>query len=266
MPSPATSSATGPAEAPATFLAALAAQQRLDGARPLVTFYDDATGERVELSVTTYGNWVAKTAGLVQDELDGERGGLVLVDLPTHWLGAVWLGAAWTLGMAVTDDGRLAGQADVLVCGPDRLAEYAAPGPGARQEHPPVVALSLRPLAGRFTEPLPAGVIDYGAVVLAQPDVLMALEEPTGTDVAWRDAAGTVTQAELLAEATASPTPAPGGRLLTDLTPSSRAGLGTLLAPLVVGGGTVWVRNPAPGSWSTRADQERVSDVLRATR
>ena len=39
-------------------------------ARPLVTFYDDATGERVELSVATYANWVAKTAGLAQDELD----------------------------------------------------------------------------------------------------------------------------------------------------------------------------------------------------
>ena len=45
-------------------------------ARPLVTFYDDATGERVELSVATYANWVAKTAGLAQDELDVERGGL----------------------------------------------------------------------------------------------------------------------------------------------------------------------------------------------
>ena len=40
-----------------------------DPARPLVTFYDDATGERVELSVATFANWVAKTANLLQDEL-----------------------------------------------------------------------------------------------------------------------------------------------------------------------------------------------------
>ena len=33
-----------------------------DPGRPLVTFYDDATGERVELSVATFANWVAKTA------------------------------------------------------------------------------------------------------------------------------------------------------------------------------------------------------------
>jgi len=263
MPSPAASRPAVPPAVPATFPAALAAAQRADGARPMVTFYDDATGERVELSVTTYANWVAKTAGLVQEELDGERGGLVLVDLPTHWLGAVWLGAAWTLGMGVTDDRTLAGQADVLVCGPDRVAEYAARD-GAAAGRPPVVALSLSPLAGRFGDPLPTGVTDYGAVVLAQPDVLVTLEEAVGTDVAWRDGAGTVTQEQLLAEAAATTAPAPGGRLLTDLAPTTRTGLGTLLAPLVAGGGTVWVRNPAPASWSTRADQERVSDVLRA--
>src|SRR5690606_31992912 len=33
-------------------------------ARPLITFYDDATGERIELSGVTTANWVAKTANL----------------------------------------------------------------------------------------------------------------------------------------------------------------------------------------------------------
>jgi uncharacterized protein (TIGR03089 family) len=100
---------------PTTFPSALAALLRSDPSRPLVTFYDDATGERIELSVTTYANWVAKTAGLAQDELDAERGGLVLVDLPAHWQGAVWLGAAWSLGLAVTDDPSLADRADLVV-------------------------------------------------------------------------------------------------------------------------------------------------------
>src|SRR5689334_8516009 len=90
---------TGLPATPTTFPAALGTLLRREPARPLVTFYDDASGERVELSVTTYANWVAKTAALAQDELDAERGGLLLVDLPTHWLGAVWLGAAWSLGM-----------------------------------------------------------------------------------------------------------------------------------------------------------------------
>ena len=45
-----------------TFPVLLAELLRADAGRPLVTFYDDATGERVELSVATYANWVAKTS------------------------------------------------------------------------------------------------------------------------------------------------------------------------------------------------------------
>src|SRR5689334_24366219 len=190
---------------PATFPAALAARLRTDPARPFVTFYDDATGERVELSATTWANWVAKTASLAQDELDAERGGLVLVDLPAHWLGAVWLGAAWSLGMAVTDDPTLASDADLVVCGPAGLASYAP-----EAERVPVLALSLRPLGGRFTEALPDGVTDYGAVVLAQPDAFTAYDPPDADDVAWH---GGTTQRDLLAEAGASGVVEPDGRL-----------------------------------------------------
>jgi hypothetical protein len=45
-----------------------------DPVRPLVTHYDDATGERVELSATTLENWVSKTANLLQDELGRTAG------------------------------------------------------------------------------------------------------------------------------------------------------------------------------------------------
>src|SRR5581483_10873997 len=48
----------------------LAAEVARDGARPLFTFYDDATGARVELSVATTANWVAKTAGFLIDTYD----------------------------------------------------------------------------------------------------------------------------------------------------------------------------------------------------
>jgi uncharacterized protein (TIGR03089 family) len=244
---------------PATFPATLAALLRSDGARPLVTFYDDATGERIELSVSTYANWVAKTAGLSQDELDVERGGVVLVDLPTHWLGAVWLGAAWTLGLAVTDDPARAGTADLVVCGPEGVERYADQAPRV-----PVVAASLRPLGGRFTEALPTGVTDYGAVVLAQPDAFVAMDPPSGDDAAWLDGSGTATQADLLAEAARSTVVTAAGRLLTDVNPCTRAGVHTLLAPLVRGAATVWVRHPDDAAWASRAEQERATDLLRA--
>jgi uncharacterized protein (TIGR03089 family) len=239
-----------------TFAAVLADQLRSGPARPAVTFYDDATGERVELSVTTFANWVAKTAGLVQDELDVERGGLVLVDLPTHWLGAVWLGAAWSLGLRVTDDRALLDEADLVVCGPDGLETYAA-----AVDRVPVVALSLRPLGARFATALPPGVVDYGAVVLGQPDVFVPHDPPAGDDVGWVDGDGQRTQAELVGLAVET---SPGGRLLTDVNPCTAAGLATLLAPLATGGGTVWVRHPDESGWSHRHESERATAELRA--
>jgi len=236
-----------------TFADLLAAHVRAAGGRPLVTFYDDATGERVELSAVTYANWVAKTAGLLQDELGLERGGRLLVDLPTHWLGPVWLGAAWSVGLAVTDE-LGAPAPDVVVCGPERLEEHAACGS-------PVVALSLLPMATRFREPLPSGVVDYGAVVWGQPDAFAAYDQPTGADPAWQSSGTTLTQRELLSEAGSGPGATPGTRLLTPVNPCTRDGLVGVLGPLAAGGGTVWVRNPDPARWAHKAEVERATLV-----
>lgn len=242
-----------------TFSAALSELQRTDASRPLVTFYDDATGERVELSVATYSNWVSKTAGLVQDELDVEPGSLVLVDLPTHWLGAVWLGAAWSLGLCVTPDPSRATAAGLVVCGPDGVEEYAAAAAGR-----PVVALSLRPLGGRFVDPLPEGITDYGAVVLAQPDVLTAYRPPAAEDPAWSGAGQTLSQQQMLERSADDPVVEPGGRLLTDVNPCSDDGWRTLLAPLVRQAGVVWVANPDADRWQQRAEEERTTARLTA--
>lgn len=223
-----------------------------DGSRPLVTFYDDAGGERVELSVVTFANWVAKTAGLVQDELMLDRGARAVLDLPVHWLGPVWLAALWSAGLAASDDTSRLAEADLVVCGPDRLEEHAGAGV-------PVVALSLQPMAARFREPLPAGVVDYAEVVWGQPDLFVPADPPEPDDLAWYDATGTWSQRELLAEA-ATRTDL-HRRVATDVVPTSRPGLPALLAPLLAGGGTVWVRNAAPESWESRCREERALRV-----
>ena len=70
-----------------------------DPARPLVTFYDDATGERVELSVATFANWVAKTANYLQGDLAAEPGDRLALLLPAHWQTAVWLLACSSVGV-----------------------------------------------------------------------------------------------------------------------------------------------------------------------
>ena len=161
-----------------TFSAVLEGLLRGDAGRPLVTFYDHASGERTELSVTTYANWVAKTAGLLADEHDLERGQSLRIDLPTHWLGPVFLGAAWTVGLAVTDGD----DADAYVCGPDGLDRWARTARDAV-----VLASALQPLGTRFTEPLPPGVHDYGVEVWSQPDAWVAFDPPGPHDLAFGD-------------------------------------------------------------------------------
>ena len=55
---------------------------RTDPGRPLLTMYDDFPtpgSERIELSVTTFDNWVSKTANFLLDELMLEPGEPVAV-------------------------------------------------------------------------------------------------------------------------------------------------------------------------------------------
>ena len=96
---------------------------RNDPVRPLVTFYDDSTGERVELSVKTFENWVAKTANLLQGELSADPGEHVALWLPAHWQTAVWVCAAAACGVVVSTDPRVQTPVDVAVCGPESLCQ-----------------------------------------------------------------------------------------------------------------------------------------------
>jgi uncharacterized protein (TIGR03089 family) len=218
-----------------TFADVLARQLRADSSRPLITFYDDATGERVELSVTTYANWVAKTASLLAEEHDLERGQSLCVDLPPHWLGPVFLGAAWTVGLVVTgpDDA----EADAVVCGPDSLARWAS-----RAEDLPVLACSLLPLGVRFADPLPAGVHDVGVEVWGQPDAFTAWDPPGPDQLAWSD----TTQGELWRSAAAGSLLTDGGRLLSEANPASPPGIASFTEPLARGGSLVLVTHAGP--------------------
>jgi len=238
-----------------TFTDLLAEQLASSPGRPLVTFYDDSTGERVELSVATYANWVAKTASLLQDELGLVHGDRLLLDLPTHWLAPVWLGAAWSLGLVVTPPGG-PGSADGVVCGPAALERYAD------SAGVPVVALSLLPMAARFPTELPEGVLDYGLVVWGQPDAFAAYDPVLPDDLAWADASGELTQIQVTALGVGGDQPAV--RLLTDREAVSREGLGAFLEPLRHGGGTVWVASPRPDGWDDRAAAEHATTVVRS--
>ena len=233
-----------------TFDAALRAQLRRDPGRPLVTWYDHATGERVELSVTTYANWVAKAASLLVEEGDLERGMRLRIDLPTHWLTPVFLGAAWTVGLVVTSDD----DPDAVVCGPDDLEEWAA-----RADDLVVLACSLLPLGVRFATPVPAGVHDVGLEIWSQPDAFAPWDPPTAQDPATDGAYGETTQGALMESAAAGSLLTDGGRLFSMANPASPPGVATFTEPLVRGGSLVLVRRPDPGRLDATYAAERAT-------
>jgi uncharacterized protein (TIGR03089 family) len=232
----------------ATFNGVLTRVLKDDPGRPLITFYDDATGERVELSLVTYGNWVAKAASLLVDEHDLERGDTLRVDLPPHWLGPVFLGAAWTAGLVVADTDDPA----AVVCGPDGVPRWAE-----RAAEIPVLACSLLPLGVRFADPLPDGVHDVGLEVWSQPDAFVPFDPPGDADPAYDLGGVRRTQAELWSAAAAGDLLDDGGRLLSVANPTSPSGIATFAEPLARGGSLVLV---------AQADRERLEAIYVAER
>ncbi|MGH3497124.1 MAG: TIGR03089 family protein [Nocardioidaceae bacterium] len=224
------------------------------GPQPLFTWYDQADGARVELSVATTANWVSKTANLLQDSLGLASGSTVRIALPTHWLGAVWLLAAWSVGAVVTDGAD--GEADLAVV----TAEEA----GAATEGD-VVAVGLAPLGGPAGVALPQGVLDFGAEVLGHGDHFTAFGPPGAGSPAVRTAGVHQTQQELVEGVAATARRcglAIGGRLLTDATPTTADGHAAVLAPLLLEGSTVLIAHPDHTRLDELAQVERVTARL----
>ena len=133
-------------------------------AGPRITYYDDATGERVELSTATLANWAAKTANLLRDELGAGPGTRVGVLLPAHWqTAAVLLGIWWIGAEAVLDSSD-----DVTFCTRDRLDDA---GMGE------VAVLSLDAF-GKGYDDLPVGVTDYATAVRVHGDQVVPERNP----------------------------------------------------------------------------------------
>ena len=209
-----------------------------DPARPVRNYYDESTGERVELSGVTAANWVAKTSNFLVDELDAEPGTRIRLGLPSHWLRFVWVLSCWSVGAVVVDV-----DADIGVSGPDLAAD-----------EPIRVAASLRPLGGRFAEP-PAGFLDLGAEVPPHGDVFVALDPPTPETPALDLDGRRATQAEL-----ATSTEPSAERLLVEPGPLSRD-VDLVVAAGLGGGSLVVVANASADVIGRLAEQERARPV-----
>jgi uncharacterized protein (TIGR03089 family) len=239
------------------------------GDRPFVTWYGHGGG-RVELSFKTFGNWVAKTANLLVDELGaepGDRVGAVLID---HWQTPVVLAACWRAGVQVVavPPGAEAPEGLVAAFVHEELlppVRDALPGAGTV-----LVALSSDPL-GRSRHDL-GGALDYGRVVPGMADEFASTfagdGDPAGaalTTSPGTAGAEAATMAELLdrAAALAAATGlSDADRLLSALPVPTVAGAAAgLLAPFTTGAGVVLDRDPAR-FWKRVADERVAVAVL----
>lgn len=221
-----------------TFTAVLDHRLRREPGRPLVTFYDQLSGERVELSTTTWANWIAKAGSLLIDELGLERGDRLGIDLPTHWLGTVFLGAAWSTGLTVVPTPSRAEDLQAVVCGPASVERW-----GQHATELTVLACALLPLGVRFSDPLPEGVQDVGVEIWSQPDAFVPWDPVGPEDLAYDDSAHPRTQQQLWEEAAAGRLVG-DGRLLSVANPVTEPA--TLSEPLTQGGSLVLVAQAGP--------------------
>ena len=214
-----------------------------DPTRPLLTYYDDATGERTELSAVTLGNWVVKTANLLLDGCGLGEGDRAAVLLPPHWQTAAVLLGAWTAGLTVVREPTGAtGPVEVVFTTPDRLAE----APGAEHRF----VLGLAPMGAPLPEPPPAGWQDYAREVLAHSDQLPPYASPGAPG--WQEPAR---------QAAADAGLRPGDRVLVDAAAHPDP-VRWLLAPLVAGASVVLCAHLDPAAVEARVATERVTRVL----
>src|ERR1700734_2866045 len=141
---------------------------RADPVGPRITYYDDTTGERIELSAVTLANWAAKTGNLLRDELDAGPASRVAVLLPAHWQTAAVLFGVWWIGAEAV----LSGAGDLALCTADRLDEADASVAGGE-----VAVLSLDAF-GRPAPDLPVGVTDYATAVRVHGDQIVPEPHP----------------------------------------------------------------------------------------
>ena len=213
---------------------------------PRITYYDDATGERIELSTVTLANWAAKTANLLRDELGAGPSSRVAVLLPAHWqTAAVLLGIWWIGAEAVLD-----GQADIAFCTADRLADADdAVGVGE------IAVLSLDPF-GKPVADLPVGLTDYATAVRVHGDQISPERQP-GPALNGRAAADILTAAQSSAAAQG---------FTGDDRVMSTAGwtttddlIANLLAVFGAGASLVQVANPDAAVLDRRREMEKVT-------
>ncbi|HET8684715.1 MAG TPA: TIGR03089 family protein [Micromonosporaceae bacterium] len=246
-----------------TISALFTAAVEVDPTRPLLTYYDDATGERTELSGATLANWVAKTANLLVDGVGLVPGDRAAVLLPPHWQTAAVLLGCWSAGVVVDPDpaGSGGGPAEVAFAAADRLAGTDGRA-GTDRPAPPgaeIFGLALTPFAMPMRQP-PPGVSDFVLEVRGHGDQF----RPAYPVLAGSPALPGVSHGELCAAAAARSAAlglATGARVLLDAAATPDP-VDWLLAPLAGGASVVLCAHLNPDRLPRRLTDERVTATV----
>jgi uncharacterized protein (TIGR03089 family) len=226
---------------------------RADPVGPRITYYDDATGERIELSGVTLANWAAKTGNLLRDELGAGPSSRVAILLPAHWQTAAVLFGVWWIGAEAVLTGPADPASDIALCTAERLDEADAAVAGGE-----VAVLSLDPF-GRPAPDLPIGVTDYATAVRVHGDQIVPEPRP-GPALGGRSVEQVLADCQTSA-ATRGLTSS--DRVLSGASWSGPAELvDGLLAIMAVGASLVQVANADPAGQDRRIETEKVTRVL----
>jgi uncharacterized protein (TIGR03089 family) len=233
-------------------------------AADLITYYDDATGERSGLTTGELGGWTAATTVLLTEGCGLGPGHTAAVLLPPHWQTAAVLLGSWSAGLELSIRGwSTAGldpagdPLDVTFVEHRRVGNWLDDVPAGRHQF----VLGLAP-HGAATGEVPAGYQDYISALRPYlgthpphhtiDELRPAVVDGTTYQEYARTAAG-------LAEHNGI---GPGDRVLID-TALPEHPLIWLLAPLTVGASIVLCANLEPGRLDERIAAERVTVVLR---
>jgi uncharacterized protein (TIGR03089 family) len=234
---------------------------------PLFTCYDDATGERTELSAQALGGWAARVAALLRDGCGLGAGDRAAVLLPPHWQTAAVLLGTWSLGVSVSI--RLAATAGLPVVGPgadDPLdAVFAARGrvddwledvPDARHRF----VLDVGPKASPGA-PAPEGYRNFLAEACRYAGQTPAYALVRPGDPASVDGTSYAELGAIALEIAEQQDITAGDRVLIDAGQHEHP-LFWLLAPLAVGASVVLCVNLDPDRLDVRVATEGVTRVL----
>jgi uncharacterized protein (TIGR03089 family) len=218
--------------------------------RPFITYYDEATGERSELSAKSLANWVAKTHHLLGTELGLGAGDRALLALPAHWISLPALLGCLTAGLELVDEPA---EADVAFVEPATIARAAGV--------PDLYAVAPSSAAVGFRDAVPAGATDFVAAVRPQEDKWPGVRFGAGAGDPCLDGRNRSDVVDWARNRAAKLGLTAGARVLCTRSWVVPVDLiDTVLAPLSVGGSLVYVRNCTDDAvLERRMSQERAT-------